>query len=276
MKTLYLVFFLWLTGSFSLSAQSVYYNHGHDNFLRLEFNKALFLDDFDTRFLSFDSFLNGEFTIGKKNKIGFEIPFNRFLSVADDNSFIGPRRRVGAQLGNIAVAYQIRSLEHPSYFEIKLRLPTVIRTDLNGFVGVFTDYTERLPAVLPSLFSLEGSYTLESKSTQGLYYRFKPGMKLLIPTNDDTIEDNVELLLDINILGGYRNEIFDTNAGITTTSVLSEDVEFNDRVLRQLFFTLTINAGASKPGFIVRMPFGNVIGSNYDLAFGVYFGYTFN
>jgi len=235
--------------------------------LRLEFNRPLLSEDLGVRFLTFDSFLNGEFTIGEKNKIAFEIPFSRF-------SFdFGFGNSSESNLGNIAIAYQIRDLVNPNYFEFKVRVPTAGR---NSFL--FTDYTERFASIFPDLFSIEGSYNFESKNTLGWYYRFKPGLKLLIPTNSDDsfIINDVELLLDVNVLGGFRSEKFDVNAGITTLTLISEeDSDLDSRVLRQLLTTVTFVRGAWKPGLIIRVPLGDPFGDLLELALGVHVGYTF-
>ena len=272
MKSFFLFTLLCFVVSFSLSGQSVYYNHGHDNFLRLEFNRPVFSDDFGSaiNFLSFDSYLNGEFTVGGKNKLAFELPYNRL-------SFdLGNSRSSDSQFGNIALAYQIRNLDDANYFEFKVRLPTAQETSFGGFGLLFTDYTERFTSVIPDIFSLEVSLNKESTNTQGAYYRFNPGLNILIPTSDDAFDDPLEMLLDINILGGYRNQNIDFNAGLTTTSIITEsDIDFSDRILRQLFTTFTYTGTAFKPGVIIRLPFGDTVGDSYDVVLGVHFSYVF-
>ena len=263
MKNQALITILCLVGSFSLSAQSIYYNYGQDNFLRLELNRPIF-DDFDANFFTFGAFFNGEFRVGKKDKISFEVPFSRtsFDSFSD------------TRLGSIAVGYQIRNLENPSYFDFKLRLPTA---DDFGFGSgiLFTDYTERFTSVLSDIVSIEGSYNFETKNLVGWYFRGKPGAKLLIPTNDDILDDP-EFFLDINILGGYRTEKFDVNTGITTSTLLTEDSDdFGDRLFSQLVSTFTYTTGAWKPGLIFRIPLDDNFGDLFDLSIGVTVGYTF-
>jgi hypothetical protein len=267
MKNQFLIAILCLVGSFSLSAQSIYYNYGQDNFLRLEFNRPIFSDDFDAKFFTFDAFLNGEFRVGKKDKISFEIPFSRFAFDSFGSGFSDTR------LGSIAIGYQVRNLEKPSYFDFKLRLPTA---DDDGLSIVFTDFTERFTSVFPNIVSIEGSYNFESKNLLGWYFRFKPGAKLLIPTNDETLDD-LELFIDMNILGGYRTEKFDVNAGITTTTIATaENIDFEDRILRQLVSTFTYTTGAWKPGLIFRIPLGDeIFGDTFDIAIGVHVGYNF-
>jgi len=264
MKNRLLISILLLVGAFSLSAQSIYYNYGQDNFLRFEFNRPLISDDFGIGFFTFNSFLNGEFRIGKKDKIAFEVPFSRFAFDFDNFS--------ESALGNIAIAYQIRDLVNPNYFEFMVRIPTA---GTNNFL--FVDYTERFASSFPDILSIEGSYHLESKNALGWYYRFKPGLKILIPTSDDNfIFNEVELLLDVNILGGYRNEKFEANAGITTLTILTEgDTNLDDRILRQFVTTITFVAGAWKPGIIIRAPLGDSLGELLDGVLGVHVGYTF-
>ena len=89
--------------------------------------------------------------------------------------------------------------------------------------------------------------------------------------------DDTEFLIDLNILGGYRTEKFDLNAGITTTTIISEDVnDFDDRILRQLVSTFTYTAGAWKPGLIFRIPLDeDNFGDSFDISIGVHVGYTF-
>jgi len=265
MKTIYLILFLLYVGSFSLSAQSIYYNHGSDNFLRAEFNRPVFESFANADFLSFDLFLNGEFRVGKKNKISFEIPFSR----SSFDTGVGLATTSG--LGNLALGFQIRDLESPNYLEFKLRLPTM---DDNNF-GLFTDYTERLASLIPNFISFEAKYNLESAKTIGLYYRFKPGLKLLISTNDSSFNDDLELFLDINLLGGYRTNFFDVNAGIASTSIITEqDIDIRDRVLDQLFATFTYTASSIKPGIIIRVPLDDV-GFDHDIVLGVHMSYIF-
>jgi len=255
---------LFFTMSSISYAQSIYYNHGQEDFLRVEFNKPLFGDNSGIGFLSFDSFLNGEFTVGKKNKIGFELPYSR---VSIDN---GIGNNSSSEFGNIALVYQIRDLVKPNYLEFKLRLPT--SSEPAVLPTLFSDYTERLTSSFPDLISIESSYNFESKNTSGLYYRVRPGLKLLIPTDTDA-NDGAELLFDANILGGYRNKKFDLNAGITTTAIITEEEVFDDRVLRQLFTSFTYNAGSFKPGLILRLPMGD-FSEIYDVAVGLHLTYT--
>ena len=268
MKIHYLFIALCLIGSSSLSAQSIYNNYGQDNVLRLELNKPIFSDDSGLGFLSIDSYLNGEFKVGKKNKIAFEVPYSRinFNSSFGDESI--------SNLGNIAIAYQIRNLVKPNFLEFKVRLPTVDNNTLGSLL--LTDYTERFTSVIRDLVSFEPSYNLESSNSTGLYYRFKPGFKLLIPTRSNTFDDSMELLLDLNILYGYRSEAIDINAGLTTTSIITEgDIDFGDRVLRQMFTSFTYTGSAFKPGLLIRIPLGDTVGSLYDFVVGLQLAYTF-
>lgn len=271
MKNNFLFAILCVFGSFSITAQSSYFNHGQDDFLRVEFNR-IFFDDLgaDQNFLSFNAYLNGEFKVGKKNKISFELPYSRFS--IDDG---GGGEFSVASIGNIAVGYQIRDLDSPNYFEFKVRVPTVSEDDLSPLLILSSDYTERFSAFFPDLLSLETSYNLESNNTTGLYYRFRPGLKLLIPTSDELFNNEVELLLDLNILGGYRTSKFDVNAGLTTTSIITDsDIDLDDRVLRQLFTSFTYMGGALKPGVILRMPMGE-LNESINYSIGVHLTYTF-
>ena len=267
MKNYFLITVLCFVASLTLSAQSIYYDYGQDNFLRLEFNRPIFNNnDFgaNPNIFSFESYLNGEFRVGKKNKIAFEIPYSRFTLNSDFGSFSSN------ELGNIAIAYQIRDLAKPSYIEFKVRVPTA-----NDFGLFLADYTERFTATFPDLLSFEGSYTYEIEATQGLYYRFKPGLKLLIPISD-SFSDDAEGLLDLNALIGYKSEKFDINGGITSTWILTESgADFDDRVLRQLFTTFTYNAGAVKPGILLRIPLGDNIAFGYNISVGIHVAYTF-
>lgn len=277
MKPHFLVAILFFVGSFSMSAQSIYYNHGHDNFLRLEINRPIFTTDFDVNMLSFDGYLNGEFRIGEKNKIAFEIPYHRFSTDLDLGSVSNFQiNNTTSQLGNMAIAFQIRNLEHPNYFEFKLRLPTPEEINTFGINSTLTDYTERLTSFVPNIFSIEGSYSLESTNQLGLYYRFKPGLKFIIPTDHFSFNGELELLLDMNVLGGYRSEIFDINAGITTTSIITEsDIDFSDRVLRQIFTTITFTGQSIRPGLMIRKSLGELSEGFYNIVIGFHIGYTF-
>lgn len=269
MKNLLLLTCLSFIACFSLKGQSVYYNNGQDNFLRLELNRPVFSNDFGSaiNFLSFDSYLNGEFTIRGKNKFAFELPYSRL-------SFdLGPGRTSDSRFGNIALAYQIRKLNDPNFLEFKLRLPT---SDINVPLLLFTDYTERFTSAVQDILSLEVSINKESANILGAYYRVKPGLKIIIPTKDDSLDDSMEMLLDINLLGGYRTEKIDFNAGLTTTSIITEsDIDFDERVLRQLFTTLSYTGTAFQPGFIVRLPLGGNFGDSYDVVLGVHLSYIF-
>lgn len=267
-KNLFLPLCLVCSVALSLSSQSIFYNYEHENFLRLELNRPVFTEDIGASLLSFDAFLNGEFSVGEKNKIAFELPYNR-------TSFdLGFGEFSNSRFGNIAVAFQMRNHINKNYFEVKLRVPT---NGENNFGPVLlADYTERLTSVYPDIVSLESSYNLESTNDMGMYLRFRPGIKLIIATNDDIFDDSYELLLDLNLLGGYRNENLDINGGITTTSIITEgDEDFDDRVLRQLFTTVTYSVGAFTPGLVLRYGLGDIYGDLYNVVIGVSGTYTF-
>lgn len=261
MRTIIPLLILCVVGSLSLSAQSIYYNYGQENFLRLETNKSVSSDDFMS-FFSFDAYLNGEFRVGNNNKIAVEIPFNRGSFDFGFGSFSD------FGIGNISVAYQIRKLTTPSYYELKLRLPTA-----GAELPLLADFTERISSFIQDLFSVEGSYNFESSSVNGFYYRIKPGFKLLI-FNDDAFQDTAELLVDLNLLGGYRTGMLDINVGYTTTTTITEDnIDFSDRVLRQFLATITYEAGAFQPGLIFRLPLNDAL-DNSNLLVGVNLAYT--
>lgn len=269
MKNNFLIALLCLAGSLSLSAQ-IQYNYEQDNFLRLELDRPVFNDLFGTagiNFFSFAAYLNGEFNIGESGKIAFEIPYFRTSAESFGSS---------SDLGNIAIAYQFRNFGTPDFLELKLRIPTAGEDNFGPILSL-VDYTERFSAIVPDLISFEPSYNLESKNKDGFYYRFRPGLKFLIPTDDNNFDDAFELLLDLNIYGGYRTGNIDINAGITSTSILSEgDLDFDERVLRQFSSTITYTTGAFKPGVIFRVPLGDeIISDLYNIAIGVHFSYIF-
>ena len=256
---------LCLVGTFSLSAQSIHFNYGQDNFLRLELNRPVFSDNFgDVGFFSFASYLNGEFKVGQKGKISFELPYSR-----SSIEFFGSE----SNLGNIAIGYQLRNQVNHNYLQFNLRLPTGGDDAFTSLLLLIGDITERFTASDPDLVSIESSYNLESKTNQGLYYRFRPGLQLIIPTEDNV---DTELLLNLNIIGGYRTDAIDINAGFTTTSLITEaDPDFDDRVIRQFSTNFTYTAGAFKPGLLFRIPLGDLVSDVYDLSIGVHLTYTF-
>ncbi len=253
--------------SFSLTSQSISYNYEEENIIRLEFNRPIFKEGIDANFLTFDSFLNGEFKVGNNNKISFEIPFTTF-------SFdFGIASEKDSKFGNVAIGYQFRKAGQPNYFDLKLRLPT---TDENSFIFIFTDYTERLSAIIPNILSVEGLYNIESQNTTGSYYRFRPGISFWYPTGDDSFSDDFEMLLNLNFLGGFRGDKFDLNAGLITSSILTEkDIELDERVFRQLISTFTFTANNFKPGIIVRVPLGDDFNDSYGFSLGIQMTYIF-
>lgn len=261
---------IFLLCSFSLAAQSVYYNHGHDNFVRLEYNRPIFSEDFEFGFFSFDSYVNGEFTVGEKSKIAIEMPYSRFSLGTAGSNFSD------SQLGNISIAFQIRKSVDPNYAQFKVRLPTAQSTNFSNSGLLSVDYTERFTSFISDIASLEYTYNFESFDQVGFYYRLQPGLKGIIGTSDNAIRDGFELLFDLSAVGGYRNEKIDANFGITSTSLVTEgDIDFDDRVLRQLVSTFTYKGGAWKPGIIVRIPLAGVTNDLYDLVLGIHVGYTF-
>lgn len=272
MKKHFLIFIFCIIGSIALQSQSIYYNYRQDDFLRLELNKPFFSSSssfYDIGFLSFDAYLNGEFKVGQKNKIAFELPYNLLSLETWNDSYSS------SNIGNIALAYQIRDLVSPNYLEFKLRLPTAKRGDTFEPSFLMADYTERFASLVPDLFGIEASYSLESGSIEGFYYRFKPGLQCLFPI-ENSFDDSFELLLDLNVLGGYRNQNIDFNAGITTTSIITEsDMHINERVLRQFFTTFTYNARPVKPGFMFRVLLDESVGNLFEIVLGVHVGYTF-
>ena len=261
-NTLYLL--LCLICSSSLSAQSIHYNYNSDNFVRLEYNRPI-LNDFGEDFFTFASFLAGEFRVGNQGKIAVEIPFSRLGGSFGFDS--------NTAIGNIGVGYQFRNFDTSNYFEVKFRLPTLGDNNLAASsISTVTDFTERLTSSIPSTFSIESSYNLESNSYLGLYYRFRPQLLLLISSDTDT-----ELLLNLNLIGGYRTPDIDINAGITTSTLITEsNVDFDNRVLRQISTSFTYNAGQLKPGVLLRAPIsGGVINDVYDISIGVHLTYAF-
>ncbi len=245
----------------TLSSQSIYYNYGLDNVVRLEVNKPFFEDNNVFDFLTTDTYLSGEFKVGKSHKIALELPISR---IGFQNLGIPSESDTG--IGNLSVAYQFRNLSNSNYFEAKLRLPT------SGFISLFTDFTERFTASLASTTSIEPSYFYESAFGDGGYYRLNPGLKAILPS-DDAFED-FEILLDLNALIGYRNQSIDINGGLTTTSILTEsDIDFGGRVLRQFLTTFTYVGSSFQPGLIVRIPWGAEL-SFYDIAVGVQLSYV--
>ncbi len=252
----------------TLSSQSIYYNYGLDNVVRLEVNKPFFEDNNVFDFLTTDTYLSGEFKVGQSHKIALELPISR-IGFQD----IGFPVESETGLGNISVAYQFRNLSNSNYFEAKLRLPTSGDVDNNRFTpALLTDFTERLTASLASTTSIEPSYFHEGGFGDGGYYRLNPGLKAILP-NDDEFMD-FEMLLDLNALIGYRNGSIDINGGLTTTSILTEDnIDFADRVLRQFLATFTYVGSSFQPGLILRIPWGQGFGF-YDIAVGVQLSYV--
>ena len=252
----------------SLSSQSIYYNCGLDNVVRLEVNKPFFEDNNVFDFLTTDTYLSGEFKVGQSHKIALELPISR-IGFQD----IGFPVEGETGIGNLSVAYQFRNLSNSNYFEAKLRLPTSGDLDQNAFLsGLFTDFTERFTSSLPSTTSIEPSYFHEGGFGDGGYYRLNPGLKGIF-ASDDVFED-FEMLLDLNALIGYRNESIDINGGLTTTSILTEsDIDFGDRVLRNFVTTFTYVGSSFQPGLILRIPWGQGFGF-YDIAVGVQLSYV--
>ena len=264
MRSILLLAFLCTSMSISMTAQSIYYNYEQDNVVRLELNRPIFKDAFAgdaINFFSFDAYLNGEFKIGESNKIAFELPFSR-ISVGSESE---------SNFGNISVAYQLRNLSSPSYFEFKLRIPSA---GDDSFSFITTDYTERFSANFP-VWSLEPSFLYESGFGNGGYFRVKPGAKLLFD-DDDNIDDDIEVLFDLSGVIGYRNGSIDINGGFTSTTVLTEDAgAFSDRSLWQAFATVTYNANQFQPGLIFRLPINSIFQDIYSITIGVQLGYRF-
>lgn len=266
MKNLLTLIAVFLFTCTSVSAQSIYRNYEHQNVIQLESNFKSFGNQFSTRFFefpTFDTYLNAELNIGTTNKITVEVPLS--VTTAPDINFRG--NDSNTLIGNIALGVQIRNLKSSNFLEIKLRIPT------SGENLVTTsDYTERLTSNLEQTWSLESSYLINNTFGDGGYFRFKPGVKLLLFERFSNYE--LDLIFDASGLIGYRNDFLDINGGITTTSIISEpDLDFSDRNLSQLFTTVSYTKNNFKPGLIFRIPFDQ---RTFNWSIGVNLAYTFN
>jgi hypothetical protein len=252
-----------------MTGQSIYYNYEQDNVVRLEMNKISLSDEFDVplNFFSFDGYINSEFKVGGSNKIAVEIPFSR-ISI---ESFNGDNE-TEFSIGNVSVAYQIRSLNSPSYLEFKLRLPT----GSDEAIFLASDYTERLSAIfIRSSWSIEPSYTFESNIEENIYFRLKPGAKLFIDV-DDFFEDSFEGFFDLSGAIGYRDELIDINGGITSTTIFTQETDsFSERLFWQAFATASFKIGQFEPGLIFRLPLTGEFNDLYSPMVGVHLGYRF-
>jgi len=267
-----------------MTAQSIHYNYQKNNVINLEFNKPFFKGDYSNGdFFSYDAYLNVEFEVGRQaNKIAVELPFYR---VSVDNIF-GRNTVEESFFGNISVAYQFRKLTSASYLEFKLRIPTGFEDSLL-FGG--TDYTERLTANILNVWSLEPNYLFDSNKDNGGYLRIKSGVKMMFGTGTG-FGDDFEAFLDLHGTIGYRNNKIDFNVGITSTTLLTEDLKaavlnttspsdepesFPDRSFLQAFATITYKINKIEPGLIIRLPLNSGFKDIYSTIVGLQLGYRF-
>jgi len=261
MKNIITLFTVILLACQGLNAQSILYDQGQQGHIRVEVNKPLFKGD-GIGFFSIANFINGHFKLGSTNTLAVELPVSRFTGEGFGGDFSS------TDIGNIGVAFQLRNQENANFFEFKARLPTADDDVLfGGSVGILTDYTERFTAFVPDLISVGANYFLTNNAGMGAYFRFKPGIDLLIPTQDEA--DN-ELLAYMSVAGGYRSEKIDWNAAIASAIIITEDdIDFGERINRQFISTVSFTSGSFHPGAIIRVPLGNDINEVYDLSIGV-------
>jgi len=166
----------------------------------------------------------------------------------------------------------LRKLTSSSYLEFKIRVPTL---DGDSFVGLASDYTERLSANIVDAWSLEPSYLYESNIGTSAYFRIKPDAALLIDSGDN-FGDDFEALFNLSGAIGYKNENIDLNGGLTSATIITDDADsFSDRSIWQAFATVTYKASHFEPGLIIRLPLNGGFNDIYSTIIGAHIGYRF-
>ncbi|MFI5235039.1 MAG: hypothetical protein ACHQXA_04955 [Gemmatimonadales bacterium] len=177
-----------------------------------------------------------------------ELPF-----VVNDASAVAPGSP-RSTMGNPYVGFVLDRKERTSWYDVGIRLPMVDSlANAAAATGIFTDF-DRFDAWTSHVVPISAHINYQSAES-GAMTIVRVGPTLMIPTAGTGAPAESQLLLDIAMLGGYRNRRIDVRGGFTgRMQVSGTNGNVAGRLQVAAGVTLGVRLGSVEPTIGFRLP----------------------
>ena len=241
---------------------------GKHTFL-LEALKPDFEGEDNTTFLTSAWFLNYRYAFNSNLALKIDLPFAHFGTEAQR----GFGSTSGNRLGNPYVGIEISNAQKTLFASLGLRPPLISDLDLDegsgaaAFVGLTTEYIDRMEAYLPDVLSLIGTVDFKIESPDGFVAMAHTGAWTWIDAGDQQDESEFGVLYGAYL--GYAGNAVRLYGGLAGRWILTEEGDFGENTLHELRFRASFAGGNVRPMLQLRLPLDEDYKDVLDSVIGV-------
>ncbi|MFC1499997.1 hypothetical protein ACFL6T_03140 [Candidatus Zixiibacteriota bacterium] len=158
-------------------------------------------------------------------------------------------------LGNPYIGIELGSDDSANFIDIGVRLPLTGK-DQEGarFIGLISDFNQRMGAFAVESLWLKGGFNHRSKSASGLGIRVRLGPSVWIPTQDTEYRDTEFLMLYSAQLSQDLGKMSLWGALSGNYWISEKGFDFDERVWNTLGIGATLRPGSVQPGLFICLP----------------------
>ncbi len=251
MTVLIAMMMVFITGSSSLTAQSIWLSNNGGKSISFEGFKPIF-DEEGYSFSTGTYFLGFRIPIGKSLLVA-ELPYVHAAYKLESPYFNMSLSESG--IGNPYIGLQQRISNSSTFGEVGLRIPLAPEDKwLANMIGIYSDL-DRQEAFVPHWLPITAMLNYLKKSNAGLIFRLRGGPLLWINTEKSEFDDSIELLMKYSAQIGYESGQVRLLGGLVGRMIVTEgDLDISERTAHQLGFSASVGFGNVRPGFLLLLP----------------------
>lgn len=226
------------------------------------------LEEGGTSFLTSRLLLTGQYPVSEATRLVADVPISRFgtedgnvSSTTLGNPYLGTRyhfdRRGAAGVGVRLPLAKVNAAES---------LEGTFAQPLSLAIGSYADL-HRTEAFAPETMTARGYFERTFHPGSNISFRFRPGISVLIPTEDDSRNPNS--LVDYTAQTWYGDSQFRTGLGLGGRTDIWGNGSLRERSVFFLDGAVQAQLGKVRPGIVIRTPLSEDISSTINYAVGV-------